>query len=134
MLLSASINATAVFLLVPVASASSVASWVFDNFFPFAISSNVLFLNLISMSVYTSSKLRVRREPALCWRRRIHRFKKVNPCFGRPLTEPAQTGDLLRREDYYTAKEVATEKCENQAFLLVEIVFLRNRRTIVTGE
>src|ERR1700682_707166 len=53
MLLSASTKATAVFLLVPVASANSVASWVFDNFFPFAISSNVLFLNLISVSVYT---------------------------------------------------------------------------------
>jgi len=44
-----------------------------------------------------------------------------------PLTEPAQTGDLLRREDYYTAQEVATEKCEKPAFLLCEITSTRTR-------
>src|SRR5712692_2723088 len=114
MLLSASMNATAVFLLVPVASANSVASCVFDNFFPFAISSNVLFLNLISVSVYTCFETsRAARAGAFVAAARSP-VQKRKPLLWPPLTRASTTGDFLRREDYYTAKKVATEKYDKQ--------------------
>src|SRR4030095_13153573 len=64
--LSDSTNATAVFLLVPVASANSVASCVFDLFFAFAISSIVLFLYLISVSFHRILKWGAERRLCCC--------------------------------------------------------------------
>src|SRR6266404_5529944 len=99
MVLNASMKATAVFLLVPVASANSVASCVLDNFFPFAISSRFLFLDLVSVSVHRLRIFWFGDQSGTRFSGRIHpsssAFQQVSkryPCFGRPSIEPAKQG------------------------------------------
>jgi hypothetical protein len=52
--------------------------------------------------------------------RRLTQSKRC-PCFGRPIYLGQQNRGFLRREDYYTRTQLATEKRQKYAFLLGEI-------------
>jgi hypothetical protein len=60
----------------------------------------------------------------------FNRFQKDTPALAAPRSSQLNRG-FLRREDYYTAGQLATKKCEKPAFLLGEITSSANKRLAI---